>query len=229
MCFNHSVAWHQGQTCAQYDSVKAHGDPDYQKTADWIKKNTKPCPKCRRSIQKGEMCFHMTCKSPIIIVTTIQAPPQNRTWLTNDRLAMHARVLLGVPGGLEEHRSRAWPVQCRCPRRRVSVPHERDRAHADIGRDICSRDAATTSMMGRRSVLRRICLFSYGTRCPTSMHWISSWSSIRQYGRAENAVQAVRILMKKQCCFTDCRLPPCRSLPCTGIKAAAAIQSCSVA
>lgn len=64
MCFQHSVAWHQNQTCAQYDSVKAHGDPDYKKTTDWIKNNTKPCPSCRQNIQKGEMCFHMTCKYP---------------------------------------------------------------------------------------------------------------------------------------------------------------------
>ncbi|KAK4032833.1 hypothetical protein C8A01DRAFT_50465 [Parachaetomium inaequale] len=61
MCFVHSVPWHAGQTCAQYDSVRAHGDPEFQQTQDWIKNNTKPCPGCKENIQKGEYCFHMTC------------------------------------------------------------------------------------------------------------------------------------------------------------------------
>lgn len=61
MCFVHSVPWHKGQSCAQYDSVGAHGDPEFQQTQDWIRENTKPCPGCSESIQKGDMCFHMTC------------------------------------------------------------------------------------------------------------------------------------------------------------------------
>lgn len=62
MCFVHSMPWHAGQTCAQYDSLRAHGDPEFQQTQDWIKKNTKPCPGCKENIQKGEYCFHMTCE-----------------------------------------------------------------------------------------------------------------------------------------------------------------------
>ncbi|KAK3354056.1 hypothetical protein B0T25DRAFT_591326 [Lasiosphaeria hispida] len=61
MCFVHSVPWHAGQSCAQYDSVRAHGDPEFQQTRDWIRDNTKPCPGCSENIQKGEYCFHMTC------------------------------------------------------------------------------------------------------------------------------------------------------------------------
>ncbi|CAM1509001.1 Fc.00g027400.m01.CDS01 [Cosmosporella sp. VM-42] len=63
MCYNHSMPWHEGQTCEQYDSIRQHGDPEFQQTREWIAQNTKPCPSCRENIQKGEYCFHMTCSS----------------------------------------------------------------------------------------------------------------------------------------------------------------------
>lgn len=216
MCFQHSVAWHDDQTCAQYDSVKAHGDPDYQKTTDWIKKNTKPCPKCRRNIQKGEMCFHMTCKPPS---SSSRPPkhPENRTWLTNDRLAVHARVLLGVPGGLGKHRPRAWPVQCKCPPHRVSVPHERDSAHAHIGRDIRSGDAATTSMMGRRSFPAYLFCLVSGPDIPRPC--IGPGVGVVSGSMAGPKMQYRSfILMKKQCCFTRRRLPRVDHCPARGSK-----------
>jgi hypothetical protein len=64
MCFGHSVPWHAGVTCEQYDNVREHGDPDFVKTRAWISMNTKPCPGpgCGENIQKGECCFHMTCE-----------------------------------------------------------------------------------------------------------------------------------------------------------------------
>jgi len=61
MCFTHSMPWHKGLTCEQYDSRRDHGDPDFQQTQEWIRDNTKPCPGCQQNIQKGEHCFHMTC------------------------------------------------------------------------------------------------------------------------------------------------------------------------
>lgn len=100
MCFNHSMPWHEGQTCEQFDSMRQHGDPEFQQTQDWIAQNTKRCPNCRENIQKGEACFHMTCKC------------WRRQWvvdseLTSYRLELPFRVLLGMPGGLEPHRSGA--------------------------------------------------------------------------------------------------------------------------
>ncbi|CAJ0548172.1 Ff.00g049260.m01.CDS01 [Fusarium sp. VM40] len=65
MCYNHSIPWHEGQTCEQFNSVREHGDPEFQQTQDWITNNTKPCPNCKENIQKGEYCFHMTCEFPI--------------------------------------------------------------------------------------------------------------------------------------------------------------------
>ncbi|KAF4978864.1 hypothetical protein FZEAL_4824 [Fusarium zealandicum] len=63
MCYYHSMPWHKGQTCEQFDSMRQHGDPEFQQTRDWIARNTKPCPYCRENIEKGESCFHMTCSS----------------------------------------------------------------------------------------------------------------------------------------------------------------------
>ncbi|KAF8853175.1 hypothetical protein BDZ45DRAFT_729656 [Acephala macrosclerotiorum] len=61
MCFTHEMPWHEGQTCAEYESMRDHGDPAYDETREWIRTNTKPCPECGVGIQKGEACFHMTC------------------------------------------------------------------------------------------------------------------------------------------------------------------------
>lgn len=68
MCFEHQVKWHNGLTCEQFDSLKENGDPEFEETQDWISKNTKACPECGVSVQKGEGCFHMTCEyhTPII-------------------------------------------------------------------------------------------------------------------------------------------------------------------
>lgn len=65
MCITHQVEWHEGLTCEQYDSLKRTGDPEFQETQKWMATNTKPCPECGIHVQKGNGCFHMTCKSMI--------------------------------------------------------------------------------------------------------------------------------------------------------------------
>ncbi|KFK31186.1 hypothetical protein AALP_AA6G079700 [Arabis alpina] len=61
----------------KYDSEEAHSPVDCETVAQWILKNsdesentnwilanTKPCPKCKRSIEKNKGCMHMTCTPP---------------------------------------------------------------------------------------------------------------------------------------------------------------------
>lgn len=69
MCFFYQVPYHKDLTCEGYQSQKAHGDPNYQGTKDFIKSKTKPCPgpKCGVPIMKGEWCFHMICKTPNLL------------------------------------------------------------------------------------------------------------------------------------------------------------------
>jgi len=59
MCFKHGVPWHVGRSC---DEFEQDGDPSYRQTQEWVLRNTKPCPACGLRIQKGEACFHMTCR-----------------------------------------------------------------------------------------------------------------------------------------------------------------------
>ncbi len=101
MCFTHSMPWHSGLTCAQYDSQCQHGDPGYTETQTWIRTMTKPCPNasCSTPIQKGEACFHMTCKFCFWIYLCLKV--EYLWWkLRRIRFSMSARVLLAMPGNL---------------------------------------------------------------------------------------------------------------------------------
>ncbi|KAI1073813.1 hypothetical protein F5B20DRAFT_586917 [Whalleya microplaca] len=63
MCFKCQVPWHFGQSCEEFASHRRHGDPAYERTQQWIAKNTKACPgnECGVPAQKGDGCFRMIC------------------------------------------------------------------------------------------------------------------------------------------------------------------------
>ena len=71
MCFTHEMPWHDGLTCDEYESQRDHGDPSFAETREWIRTNTKDCPGCQVGIQKGEACFHMTCKVPSLLICMV--------------------------------------------------------------------------------------------------------------------------------------------------------------
>lgn len=62
-CFTHDLPWHHGKTCQEMDVTLARNANDAASKA-YIESKTKPCPKCRESIEKEGGCDHMTCRPP---------------------------------------------------------------------------------------------------------------------------------------------------------------------
>ncbi|KFK31185.1 hypothetical protein AALP_AA6G079600 [Arabis alpina] len=62
-CWNCSEDAHSPVDC---DTVShwIFKNNDESENTKWILVNTKPCPRCKRSIEKNEGCMHMTCTSP---------------------------------------------------------------------------------------------------------------------------------------------------------------------
>lgn len=57
---SHSVPWHAGMSCEDYDKRLAE-DPHVMANTDYLQRNTKQCPSCERPIEKLGGCDHMTC------------------------------------------------------------------------------------------------------------------------------------------------------------------------
>ncbi|KAN0117925.1 hypothetical protein V8E51_003902 [Hyaloscypha variabilis] len=70
-CTRHNVDWHEGETCLQYENrinvqSRAPERPSVQRgedqeTRELLARISKPCPKCKRPIQKNAGCDHMKC------------------------------------------------------------------------------------------------------------------------------------------------------------------------
>lgn len=60
-CARHQVRWHDGMTCASYDS-KLQTDREEQENQTWLRAHSKNCPKCNVPIEKNHGCNHMTCR-----------------------------------------------------------------------------------------------------------------------------------------------------------------------
>lgn len=58
-CAIHNVQWHEKITCEDYDRLHGMTDPQ---TTEWIKRNTKACPRCNSRIERNGGCSHMRCK-----------------------------------------------------------------------------------------------------------------------------------------------------------------------
>jgi hypothetical protein len=69
MCITHKVAWHEGETCEEYDdrsSGRKAQEQSAQEAASLaaIQQLTKKCPgrSCVYNIEKNDGCDHMTCE-----------------------------------------------------------------------------------------------------------------------------------------------------------------------
>jgi len=62
-CFKCKEEWHADVTCEQYQQWKIENNESEARYIDWVRNNTKQCPKCKVQIEKNGGCNHMTCKS----------------------------------------------------------------------------------------------------------------------------------------------------------------------
>ncbi|KAH8657412.1 hypothetical protein BGZ60DRAFT_415842 [Tricladium varicosporioides] len=60
-CVNHSIPWHEDETCAEYDYRTVGKFKDDAASEESIKKLCKRCAKCESPIEKHKGCDHMTC------------------------------------------------------------------------------------------------------------------------------------------------------------------------
>jgi len=62
-CFRCKEEWHADVTCEKYQEWKLENNEAEARYIDWVKSNTKDCPKCKANIQKNGGCNHMTCSN----------------------------------------------------------------------------------------------------------------------------------------------------------------------
>ncbi|KAI1271044.1 hypothetical protein F5Y07DRAFT_406099 [Xylaria sp. FL0933] len=60
-CVRHNVPWHNRETCEEYDKRTRKQRKSYKLSEKHVKKTTKPCPGCGKSINKYSGCDHITC------------------------------------------------------------------------------------------------------------------------------------------------------------------------
>ncbi|KAI0967113.1 hypothetical protein F4678DRAFT_259886 [Xylaria arbuscula] len=60
-CIRHDIPWHSGETCNEYDRRTRKQRQSYKLSEKHIKETTKPCPGCKKNVNKDSGCDHMTC------------------------------------------------------------------------------------------------------------------------------------------------------------------------
>ncbi|KAI0530420.1 hypothetical protein GGR58DRAFT_232450 [Xylaria digitata] len=60
-CVRHDVPWHSGETCEEYDRRTRKQRKSYKLSEKHVKETTKPCPGCKKNVNKYSGCDHITC------------------------------------------------------------------------------------------------------------------------------------------------------------------------
>lgn len=63
-CVKHGTAWHQNETCQQYDTRWIAARIQDQASEEWKAVQVRKCPKCGALIEKDGGCDHMNCTAP---------------------------------------------------------------------------------------------------------------------------------------------------------------------
>ncbi|ELP91237.1 ariadne RING finger, putative [Entamoeba invadens IP1] len=75
--------WHVGRTCEQWKEFIKNEDENKERMVQWIKQNTKICPRCKNPIQKNGGCNHMTCRCGHQFCWLCMADYNSNHWSTN--------------------------------------------------------------------------------------------------------------------------------------------------
>jgi hypothetical protein len=62
ICAKHGVAWHEGETCGQYDARRTDAQEEYEASEGLKVKVARACPTCDAPIEKNGGCSHMNCR-----------------------------------------------------------------------------------------------------------------------------------------------------------------------
>ncbi|KAI1120905.1 hypothetical protein F5Y10DRAFT_113425 [Nemania abortiva] len=60
-CVRHDVPWHRGETCKDYDRRTQRQRRSRKLSEKTVRKTTKPCPGCKKDVNKYSGCDHITC------------------------------------------------------------------------------------------------------------------------------------------------------------------------
>ncbi|KAI1421605.1 hypothetical protein F5Y12DRAFT_690349 [Xylaria sp. FL1777] len=60
-CVRHDIPWHSGETCDEYDRRTRKQRKSYKLSEKHVKETTKPCPGCKKNVNKYSGCDHITC------------------------------------------------------------------------------------------------------------------------------------------------------------------------
>ncbi|KAI4867409.1 hypothetical protein F4820DRAFT_201713 [Hypoxylon rubiginosum] len=61
LCVRHHVPWHSGETCDEYERRTRRQRRNDKASEKHVKEITKPCPGCKRNVNKFIGCDHVTC------------------------------------------------------------------------------------------------------------------------------------------------------------------------
>ncbi|KAI3332449.1 hypothetical protein HD806DRAFT_519183 [Xylariaceae sp. AK1471] len=60
-CVRHDIPWHSSETCEEYDKRTRKQRKNNKLSEKHVKEITKPCPGCKKNVNKYSGCDHITC------------------------------------------------------------------------------------------------------------------------------------------------------------------------
>lgn len=103
LCVRHHVPWHSGETCDEYERRTRRQRRNDKASEKHVKEITKPCPGCKRNVNKFIGCDHVTCTLPYSLII-------GDNQLTQSTRYLWPRMVLAVFWPILPRRARISPV-----------------------------------------------------------------------------------------------------------------------